>query len=103
MDETAKQLETQAINELIANYTQTWEYEGITVVLEKPPELRYLNGYPILECEPYFYINGTLISLGEDVYPFQWMGVGKYLSPGLGNGFELMINNLIDNQNIWQR
>lgn len=103
MDETEKQIEISAINQLIAKYTPTWEYEDITVVLEKPPELKYLNGYPILECEPYFYLEGSLISLGENAYPFQWLGTLQYLNPDPKVGFKRMIEELIDNQNLWQR
>lgn len=103
MDETEKQIEISAINQLIANYTPTWEYEGITVVLEKPPELKYLNGYPILEFEPYFYIDGALITVSDpNIYPFQKLGCVKY-TDNPAQGFKEIVQRFIDNNELWQR
>lgn len=103
MDETEKQIEISAINQLIENYTPTWEYEGITVVLEKPPELKYLNGYPILEFEPYLYIDGALVTVSDsNIYPFQKLGCLRFAN-NPEQGFREIVQRFIDNNELWQR
>jgi len=98
------------INTLITNYTLTWEYEGVTIVLDEAPSLNFVNSVPVIECSPYFYIDESLITLGENVYPFQWMNPGRFIKDYNEDGeddpdlaFQAMVNTIINNPTIWQR
>lgn len=97
------QEETNAINTLIANYTQTWEYQGFTIVFDDPPELVHLkSGYPVLQFEPDLYIDGSLVVVENPlIFPFQKMGCVPYAIEPV-EGFKRIVERFINNEKLWQ-